>query len=167
VRASQYGATSSYFEVAALLCEFCDEVVMRAIRNCLDMWPVVFWVFDGVQTDEDVEFYLSTLNMLHSRKEPFVTISLMRKFQSNRQHLSRVAEWIKRDQASGVTYNIAAAMISTSPLFRFALSSLFLIQPLQTPYRVFAEQSLGLEWVSGVLRERKLKVPDGLARFVV
>jgi hypothetical protein len=139
---------------------------MGAIRLYQEMWPLVFWVFDGTQTDADMDYYFAGLDELHRRKELFGTVSLMKKFQSNRTHLMRIAEWIKANKEATGTLNVASGMVSTSALFRFTLSSLFLVQPMLVPYRVFPTQAESVTWVGEHLLKRGLKLPTGFEKFV-
>lgn len=139
---------------------------MNVIRLYIEMWPVVFWVFDGVQSDEDMDFYFTKLDEIHARKEPFGSIAIMRKFHSNRKHLMRVADWLKNNKKTTADYNVAAGMVTSSPLFRFVLSSLFLIQPMQVPYRVFADTPDAVSWVSEQMKARNITLPKTLSQFV-
>jgi hypothetical protein len=136
---------------------------MSAIRLSREKWPIVIWVFDGEQTDADLDFYFKMLDEIHARRQRFATISWMKKFNSNRKHLARIGAWAKENNELTSTYNTAAAMISTSPLFRFVLSSFFLIQPMRTPYQVCASYQEATDWISERLRAGGLPVPSGLA----
>ena len=138
---------------------------MGAIRFYGEKWPVAFWVFDGVQTDEDIDFYLSKLDEIHAKRQRFVTVSVMKKYRTNRQHLARIAAWIKENDELTHSLNLASAMISTSAVFRFVLSSLFLIQPLRIPYLVCGSLEEAYAYVTKQMRAAGLPVPAGLSGF--
>lgn len=138
---------------------------MAGIRLYDHLWPVVFWVFDGHQEDEDIDFYLTKLDELHQRQAPFSSITLMRKFNTQRRFLFKIASWMKANDHLTQKNSLTAAMVSASPVFRFVLSSLILLQPIKFPYLVCATREEAASWTKTKLVEKKLTLPEGIESF--
>lgn len=138
---------------------------MKPIVCDKERWPVVFWVFSGNQTDEDMRYYFENLTEIYRRKTRFSTITLMRKFSVNRQHLGQIADWIKKNRQEVSERLVSNSMVSTLLSFRFVLSSLMLLQPSATPYQVVPSLEEAIPWTVQHLRAAGLKAPEDLSAY--
>ena len=59
--------------------------------------------FDGEQNMRDVDYFIGQMNAVQARKEPYASISLMRKYSTERSQVQKVAEWMKATAIDGST----------------------------------------------------------------
>jgi hypothetical protein len=100
--------------------------------------PVVFTKFDGEQTLEELERYIADMDAVFARRQPYYSVTWLKRYARDPQQIKRTAAWFK-DRAQPIReLCIATSIISTSAALRFALSTLFLIRPINGPYTVCA-----------------------------
>ena len=68
---------------------------MAGVDIVLEHWPVVMVKFDAAQTMDDCERFIAAMDSIHQRREPYASISYMRRYNSDRRQVMRVAKWMK------------------------------------------------------------------------
>jgi hypothetical protein len=132
---------------------------MAGVEDSTEHWPVLLVKFDGAQTMADVEYFIREMDAAHARKEPYASISLMRKYVSNPSHVQKVARWMKATSDKTREFCVANGIVSQSLGFRFLLSSIFLIKPMPCPYQVCSSFDEAMDWVRELATKRGLHVP--------
>jgi hypothetical protein len=135
---------------------------LRPIRVDDRSWPVVVSTFDGQQTDEDVESYMRRIDEVHARRQPFVMLSLMKKYSNNLAHLKRLGEWSKASSRADMEYCKGSAIVLPSSAARFLISSFFLFVVPPFPMVSFDDSPAALAWLKRRLAEVGLPVPPAL-----
>lgn len=133
---------------------------MAGVEVTTRHWPLLLVKFDGEQTMADVDYFIREMSAAHARKQPYASISLMRKYSSERSQVQKVAQWMKQTAEHTRQYCVANGIISQSLGFRFLLSSIFLVKPMPCPYQVCASFDEALSWVKAVAGSRGLDVPE-------
>jgi hypothetical protein len=129
-------------------------------------WPVVVMVFDGKQTDEDIEHFIRRMDAVHSRCEPFVVLALLRARAAdlaNISHVKRVGAWAKSGGERSNMYCKGSAIVAPSSSARFLISSFFLVFVPAYPMVAFEDTPVALAWLRRRLTETGLPVPPTLA----
>lgn len=122
-------------------------------------WPVVQTVWDGEQTIEDVDRYIAQVRAIYQRRQPFVTISLMKQYKASPEIRKKIAELMATTESDVKQYSVCSALVSPSTAFRFVLSTVFLFKRMDTPYQVCATFDEALEFCRAEARKRKLALP--------
>lgn len=133
---------------------------MPGVEITTEYWPMLLVKFDGQQTMRDVDYFIREMNAAHARKTPYASISLMRKYSSERTQVQKVAQWMKSTAALTREYCVGNGIVSQSLGFRFLLSSMFLVKPMPCPYQVCSSFAEALSWVRGAAEARGLAVPS-------
>lgn len=116
-------------------------------------WPIVLVKLDGQQTMADCDGFIAAMDALHARKQPYVSISWMRRYSNDRAQVQRVARWMKETAPLTKELCVANGIVTQSLGFRFLLSSIFLIRPMPCPYQVCAS----FEEASTFVREQAMR----------
>ena len=111
---------------------------MAGVEVTTEHFPVVLVKFDADQTMEDSQRFLDAMDEIHRLKQPYVSVSYMRKYNTDPKQVRRVGEWMKANAPLTKEYCVATGIITQSLGFRFLLSSIFLIRPMPCPYQVCA-----------------------------
>ncbi len=133
---------------------------MAGVEVSTQHWPVLLVKFDGEQTMDDVDYFIREMNAVHARKAPYASISLMRKYSSERTQVQKVAQWMKQTADFPRQYCVGTGIVSQSLGFRFLLSSIFLVRPMPCPYQVCSSFDEALAWVRVKGKARGLDVPS-------
>jgi len=133
---------------------------MAGVEVTTEHWPLLLVKFDGEQTMNDVDYFIREMNAAHARKTPYASISLMRKYSSERGQVQKVAQWMKSTAELTKQYCVANGIVSQSLGFRFLLSSIFLVKPMPCPYQVCSSFDEALTWVRQVAEARGVDVPS-------
>ena len=64
---------------------------MAGVEISTAHWPLLLVKFDGEQTMRDVDYFIGEMAAAQARKEPYASISLMRKYSSERSQVQKVA----------------------------------------------------------------------------
>jgi hypothetical protein len=132
---------------------------MPGVEVSTDYWPVLLVKFDGHQTMDDTDYFIREMDAVHARKELYASISLMRKYSTERVHVHKFANWMKQTADAPRDYCVGNGIISQSVGFRFLLSSIFLIKPMPCPYQVFSHFNEAFAWVREQGQARGLFIP--------
>ena len=121
--------------------------------------PVVFTKFDGDQTLEELESYIAKMDAVFARRQPYYSVTWMKKFARSAEQGRRTALWFKEREREIRALCVASAIISTSAAFRFALSAVFLIKPIIGPYTVCATFAETMTFGQAEFKKRGLQLP--------
>jgi hypothetical protein len=133
---------------------------MASVEVSTEYWPVLLVKFDGEQNMRDVDYFIDQMNAVHARKQPYASISLMRKYSHERGQVQRVAQWMKETAAAPREFCVGTGIVSKSLGFRFLLTSIFLVKPMPCPYQVCSSFDEALAWVRKMADARGLAVPE-------
>jgi hypothetical protein len=133
---------------------------MAGVEVVIDHWPVVLVKFDDDQTMEDCERFIAAMDELHSRQQPYASISYMRRYSTDRAQVERVAAWMKRSAEDTRRFCVGTGIVTQSLGFRFLLSSIFLVRPMACPYQVCRNFEEAWRFVSDQGKRRGLLVPQ-------
>ena len=133
---------------------------MAGVEITTEHWPLLLVKFDGEQTMHDVDYFIREMNAAHARKERYASISLMRKYSSDRAQVQKVAQWMKSTAELTKEYCIGNGIVSQSLGFRFLLSSIFLVKPMPCPYQVCSTFDEAMTWIREVATARGVDVPS-------
>ncbi|HEX8951893.1 MAG TPA: hypothetical protein VF945_08610, partial [Polyangia bacterium] len=68
---------------------------MPGVEVTTEHWPLLLVKFDGEQTMHDVDYFIREMSAAQARRQPYASISLMRKYSSERRQVQKVAQWMK------------------------------------------------------------------------
>jgi hypothetical protein len=133
---------------------------MAGVEISTDHWPVVLVKFDADQTMEDCERFMDAMDAVHRRREPYASISYMRRYNTDRQQVQRVARWMKENAGHTEQWCVGTGIVTQSLGFRFLLSSIFLVRPMPCPYQVCGSFGEAWRFVYTAGATRGLAVPN-------
>jgi hypothetical protein len=120
---------------------------MQAIHINQDHSPVLVVFWRGVATEDEFDVFLDIMSGVLDAQEPHAFVfdaSEARPAPLTQQR--RMGAWMKINREKIKLYSSGCALVFPSPVFRFALSALFMIQPMPVPYIVCASRMDGLTW---------------------
>jgi hypothetical protein len=129
-------------------------------------WPLVRVIWDGDQTDADLDAYLRACRLVLERRERHVTMTWMRRSHNKREHQHRIAAFMQETDALNREYNRGAAIITRSLAFRFVLSTVLLIKPIPVPYRVCGTFNEAETFLRGIATQNGVRLPTVLDPLV-
>jgi hypothetical protein len=132
---------------------------VAGVEISTEHWPLLLVKFDGQQTMRDVDYFISEMSAAQARKVPYASISLMRKYSSERNQVQKVAQWMKATAEETKRWCVGNGIVSQSLGFRFLLSSIFLVKPMPCPYQVCSSWDEAVKWIREVSSRRGLTVP--------
>jgi hypothetical protein len=132
---------------------------MAGVEVLTEYFPVVLVKFDADQTMADCERFIEGMEAIHQRHKPYVSVSYMRRYNTDREQVTRVAEWMRDNAEATRRYCMATGIVTHSLGFRFLLSSIFLIRPMPCPYQVCANFTEAWSFVHDQGYRRGLLVP--------
>jgi hypothetical protein len=116
-------------------------------------WPVVVVALNGKPADPDVEQYLAELDQLLREDERGVlVVDTSRAELPTPEQRRRIGEWMRAHKAALAARGLGCVFVLPSGLFRFVLSSIFLIQRPPMPYAVVATLDEALAWARAQIR---------------
>jgi hypothetical protein len=133
---------------------------MAGVEVSTAHFPVVLVKFDADQTMADCERFMAEMDAIHRRKQPYLSISYMRKYNTDRVQVRRVAEWMKANADKTREFCVATGIVTQSLGFRFLLSSIFLIRPMPCPYQVCSSFAQAVAFVRTEAEKRGVAMPD-------
>ena len=133
---------------------------MAGVEITTEHWPLLLVKFDGEQTMRDVDYFISEMSAAQARKVPYASISLMRKYSSERSQVQKVALWMKQTADESRRWCVGNGIVSQSLGFRFLLSSIFLVKPMPCPYQVCSSWDEAVGWIRGVAAKAGLDIPS-------
>jgi hypothetical protein len=129
-------------------------------------WPIVQTVWDGEQTVEDVNRYIDDVKRIYARRDPFCTITFMKKYKASPEIRKRISEMMAHTEGDVKKFAICSAMITPSTAFRFVLSTVFLVKRMDTPYQVCANFEEALAFCRTEAQKRKVVLPRDVLPLV-
>jgi hypothetical protein len=125
-------------------------------------WPLLVQTFDGHQSDGDLAYFEGRMLDVFARNEEFVTLCLVRKYDTNFVHIRRLGEFTKEHRGAFQLNCKGSAIVIPSPSFRFILSSFYLMVPMPHPTLVCEDVARAEPWLVHRLKEAKLPIPPCL-----
>lgn len=110
-------------------------------------FPLVVFTQTGVMDDKEFDRFLGATAAHLDRRTPFAYA-----YEFNFSHrppngrVARQAEFVKAHREALARYCVGISFVFHSPIFRFAISSFLLIQPLPMPYEVCKSREAALAW---------------------
>jgi hypothetical protein len=132
---------------------------MAGVEVITEHFPIVLVKFDAHQTMADCQRFMDAMDAIHQRKHPYLSVSYMRRYNTDREQVRRVAEWMKANAHLTREYCVATGIVTQSLGFRFLLSSIFLIRPMPCPYQVCATFEEAVGFVRAQAHKRGMMVP--------
>ena len=118
------------------------------------LWPLLVSRFSGVVTDEQFEEYLSRGAAYLQRGELYVSVLDMGRLQlPTAAQRQRQLEWMRGKEKAMREQVLGCAFVLTSPVIRLALSTVFHIVPLPSPYVAVKDLVTGVLWAASRLEE--------------
>lgn len=133
---------------------------MAGVEVNTEHWPMLLVKFDGEQTMDDVDFFIAQMKKAHARRERYASISLMRKYANKREHVQKVARFMKETYDATRELCVCNGIVSQSLGFRFLLSTIFLVKPMPCPYNVCASFDEAMSWVREVAAKKDFVVGE-------
>ncbi len=129
---------------------------MGSVQFDRSRWPIIVVELEGKPTDENLDEYLHELTKLLQQDERGVVIvDMTRARPSSPEQRKRIGEWMRAHRAQLAERGVGAAFVISSAVFRFVLSSIFLVQRPPMPYTVVATLADALAWAQAQLRQQR------------
>ncbi len=111
-------------------------------------WPIVVFTFRASKDSKQViDAYLNAYEKLLSRGEPFLSVTQIVDFHAKDiAHAAAVGKWVKANTRLLQNYCMGVAVVKSSELVRYALSSFDLISPMPVPHCFAEDLPEALEW---------------------
>ncbi len=129
---------------------------MGSVRFDRSRWPIIVVELEGKPSDADLDEYLGELTaLLHQDERGVVIVDMTRARPSSPEQRKRIGEWMRTHRAELAARGVGAAFVIASAMFRFVLSSIFLIQRPPMPYTVVATLDEAIGWARLQLRQER------------
>jgi hypothetical protein len=116
-------------------------------------YPIVVATLDGKPSDDDITDYLEQLGaLLRDKVRGVLVVDGTRAETSSREQRQRMGQWMRAHRDEMKAAGVGLAFVSSSAIFRFMLSSVFLIQRPPMPYVVVGTLDEALAWAQLQLR---------------
>lgn len=110
-------------------------------------FPLITLTQTGVMDDEEYERFLNKVLEHLARQK---TIAYVYHFAHTQRppvgRVARQAEFVRMHKDALAKHCVGMAFVFGSPIFRFAISSFLLLQPLPMPYEVSADVMRAVMW---------------------
>lgn len=109
--------------------------------------PVIVLTVSGVMDDSEFDRYFQSMVEHLARRRRFAYVHCYDySDKPRRERLMRQVEFVRTHRQALQEHCAGLAFVFASPIFRFAMSSFLLLQPLPMPYQVSASKAEALEW---------------------
>jgi hypothetical protein len=126
---------------------------MGSVRFDRSRWPIVVVELEGKPSDATIDEYLRGLTaLLQEDARGVVIVDMTRAQPSAPEQCKRIGEWMREYRAQLAERGLGVAFVISSGVFRFVLSSIFLIQRPPMPYTVEASLEDAVAWAQQQLR---------------
>ena len=120
---------------------------MSAIHINQDHAPVLVVFWKGTATDDEFDVFLDIMSGVLDAQEPHAFVfDASEANPAPTKQQRRMGAWMKVNKERIKLYSCGASLVFPSPFFRFALSALFMIQPMPVPYLVCATRMEAISW---------------------
>ncbi len=110
---------------------------------------IVLLHFTRVPSAAEFDAYLALLDGVLARRRRYVVIFDVQTKDAMPSDQRRIqAEWMRKRRDDLQRWCAGTAFVFRSAMYRFVLSSIFLIQPIPTPYEICATVDAALAWAS-------------------
>lgn len=119
-------------------------------------WPVLSVRLKRAMTDDEFDAYLAGLEHHMKRAQAqntkiVVVIDSTIPIRTPRQQQMAQGKWMKDHRELVRETSVATAFVLTSAMSRFILSTILLVQPMATPYKVFGTVEEAEAWARSLL----------------
>lgn len=119
-------------------------------------WPVVLLTARGSSDDAMFQAFLERLGELHRHGAPFAIVWDARAAgRSDPAHVAAQGRWLRENRDVVRARLAGIAFVFTSPIHRFVMSGVFLVQRLPTPYTVWTSLEGARGWAEARVREMR------------
>lgn len=116
-------------------------------------WPIVVNTQIAQVTDAQVERYLTDLERLQEREEPFVLVlDVLAAVPMNSKQRKRLSDWM-RAHPREMARLLGIAFVESSTLMRGAMQAIFWLNPPVYPYTIVRQSPDALRWAEERSRE--------------
>lgn len=120
---------------------------MPAIHINQDHAPVLVVRWSGIATDNEFDVFLDVMSgVLDAQESHAFVFDASDAKPAPIPQQRRLGAWMKVNKERIKLYSCGAALVFPSPVFRFALSALFMIQPMPVAYLVCASRMEAITW---------------------
>jgi hypothetical protein len=117
-------------------------------------WPIVLLTSRGSSDDATFAEFLERLGELHRQPAPFSIVWDARAAgRSDPAHVAAQGRWLRENRDVVRARLAGIAFVFSSPIHRFVMSGVFLVQRLPTPYTVWASLDEARAWAEARVRE--------------
>ncbi len=132
---------------------------MRAIELDDSKWPLVQIVFQGDQTDEDIERLSGLLEGVHERDERFLVLVRLQKGAMNFNHAKQLGKIAIRMNPHAKEFCAGVALVIHVETLRFIVSTFLLAAPTPFPFKSFVNESSAIKFLTECARDADLELP--------
>ena len=123
-------------------------------------FPLVVLTQTGVMDDAEFERFLATISEHLSRRASFAyAYHFAHTQRPPKGRVARQAEFVHANREALAQHCLGIGFVFASPIFRFAISSFLLLQPLPMPYEVCRDLKQAVAWAERRLRSAGVAVP--------
>lgn len=122
--------------------------------------PLIVFTQTGVMDDAEYERFLALVSGHLDRRSPFAYVYHFAHMQRPPPgRVARQAEFVRAQREPLAQYCLGIGFVFASPIFRFAISSFLLMQPLPMPYEVCGDVTKAIAWAHQRLRAAGVALP--------
>jgi hypothetical protein len=121
---------------------------MSAVRIDRGQPPIVLTVFNGEQSEADVEAYVREMDEIYDGGAPFVGVTFMLRYRPDIAHIKRMAQWTRERREVFARVCRALVIVAPSAGFRFLFSTLLMLSPLPMPYTIVSSVDEAMDWIT-------------------
>lgn len=123
-------------------------------------FPLVTFTLTGLMDDAEYERFLARVSEHLARRTPIAyAFQFSHAQRPPKGRVARQAEFIKQHRDAFSAHCLGLGLVFDSPVFRFAMSTLLLIQPLPMPYEVCSEMARAVAFAERQLSAARVSFP--------
>lgn len=132
------------------------------------LFPLILAINPQVPTLPALDAYLQRVEELYARKSRILWLSCFHKTNKNDNAVNqRLGEWVKANKSLTKGLNCGIAFHSQSRVFNFILSAIFLVQPVDAPYKSGANLADLCRFLGMQAETQQISLPSGWEKSVV
>ncbi len=125
-----------------------------------DHLPLVLIFSPSRSNVQEIDRYIAGMDAIYDLKQPVAWLTYLPQIIINDgTPQKRIGAWMKTRQKDIREFSTAVAFYTESKLFSFILSSLFLFQTIESPYKVSSKLSESLDFLDATCRQKALQLP--------
>jgi hypothetical protein len=148
---------SFHLEHALASARLTEVSVVPAIQIIQDHSPILLFCFNGIANDKEFDAFLDVLSsVLDSKQKHAYIFDATEAGLTPTAHQRRMGDWMKANRDETRRYTVGCAFVFPSPIFRFVLSAIFMVQPMSCPYLVSGDREKAFAWATDQLKRAGL-----------